>query len=56
MKNWAFKGGGVHETPIQREGLPKKRAWTVCRFKGGLARKRGVIFLWGGGGGGGGGG
>ena len=44
MKNWAFKGGGVHETPIQREGLPKKGAWTVCRFKGGL----------GGGGGGGG--
>ena len=66
MKNWAFKGGGVHETPIQREGLPKKRAWTVCRFKGGLARKRGVMFLragkegggvcFGGGGGGGGGG
>ena len=62
MKNWAFKGGGVHETPIQREGLPKKGAWTVCRFKGGLARKRGVMFLrawrvgWGGGGGGGGGG
>ena len=39
MKNWAFKGGGVHETPIQREGLPKKGAWTVCRFKGGLARE-----------------
>ena len=22
-------------------GLPKRGAWTVCRFKGGLARKRG---------------
>ena len=26
-------------------GLPKRGAWTVCRFKGGLARKRGVVFL-----------
>ena len=26
-------------------GLPKKVAWAVCRCKGGLAKKRGVVFL-----------
>ena len=25
--------------------MPKKGPWTVYRFKGGLARKRGVVFL-----------
>ena len=31
-------------------GCLKKEAWTVCRFQeGGLARKRGLVFLRGGG-------
>ena len=30
-------------------GLPKKvGAWTVCRFKGGLGKKEGMVFLRGG--------
>ena len=29
-------GGEVHEKPIYRRGLPKKGAWTVCRFKRGV--------------------
>ena len=40
----------VHEKPIQigGGGGGKEGAggpWTLCRFKGGLARKRGVVFL-----------
>ena len=34
-----------------RGGLPKRGAWKVCRFKGGLARKRGGVFEGRGGGG-----
>ena len=34
--------GGIHEKPIYRGRLPKRRAWTICRFKGGLARMTGV--------------
>ena len=35
-------GGGVHEKQIYRGELPKKgRTWTVSKFKGGLAEKRG---------------
>ena len=40
--------GGVHEKPIYREELPKKRGvtWIVGRFRGGgLTKKRGVVFL-----------
>ena len=39
--------GGSRKTNISR-GLPKNGGWTVCCFKGGLARKRGVVFLRGG--------
>ena len=40
-----MKAGGDNEKPIQKWELPKKGAWTVCRFKGSLARKRGLVFL-----------
>ena len=42
-------GGGGHEKPINRGELPKRGASTVCRFKGGLAKKREGVFLRGGG-------
>ena len=43
-----FLGGrGVLEKAIYRGELPKK-AWAACRFKGGLAKKMGVVFLRGG--------
>ena len=39
-----------HEKPIYSGGLPKKGAWTVCRFKGGSPRKtEGAVFETGGG-------
>ena len=39
---------GVHEKPIQRGIALKKGAWTVCRLKEGLGKKkRGSIFEWG---------
>ena len=39
-------GGGL-ENPIYMGNCLKRGAWTVCWFKGGggLARKRGVVFL-----------
>ena len=38
-----FAGGeGVHENQYIEENGLKRGAWTVCRFKGGLAKKRGV--------------
>ena len=46
--------GGVHKKPIEGGGggeggrLPKKGAWTVCRFKGGAWQEREVVFLRGG--------
>ena len=36
LKNPPFRGGGSRKFNIERE-LPKKGAWTVCRFKGGRA-------------------
>ena len=37
---------GGHEKVIYRGELPKKGAWTVCRFKGGgLAEKRAMDFM-----------
>ena len=43
------RGGRFTKNHIEEEGLAKgEGAWTVCRFKGGLARKKGVLF-WGGG-------
>ena len=44
-----MRGGGGHEKPINRGELPKRGAWTVRRFKGGLAKKREGVFLRGGG-------
>ena len=39
--------GGVTKNQY-RGGLPKKgETWTVCQFKGGLARKRGGECFWG---------
>ena len=47
LKNPNFSGG--HEKPIYRGGLSKKGgAWTVCRYKGGLGEKEGVVLLGGG--------
>ena len=52
MKNFNIFGvhgkipvlGGAYEKPICRGGLPEKEgAWTVFRFKAGLARKREVV-------------
>ena len=42
-----FLGSGGHEKPIYRGELSKKGVWTVCKFKGGLAKERGWCF-WGG--------
>ena len=37
---------GVTKKPIYRGGdCLKREAWTVSRFKGGLAKKRAVMFL-----------
>ena len=40
---------GVTKKPIYRGGggggCLKRKAWTVSRFKGSLAKKRGVMFL-----------
>ena len=37
----------VHKNPIYRRGgdCPKRGAWSVCIFKGGLGTKEGVVFL-----------
>ena len=37
-------GGGSQKNNIEEGGLPKRGAWTVWRFKRGLARKRGGVF------------
>ena len=42
LKNLIFRR--VYEKPIYRGELPKRGAWTVCRFKRSLAKKRGVVF------------
>ena len=42
-KNQSFRGGGGSQ---KNNILPKREVWTVCRFKGGLARKREVMFFW----------
>ena len=44
LKNSIFREG-IHEKPIYRGELSRKRwAWTVCRFKGGLMKKRVAVF------------
>ena len=49
LKDANFLAGGgrwaVTKNQCRGGGLPKKGAWTVCRFKGGLIRKKGVMFL-----------
>ena len=44
MKNQIFRG--VNEKPIYWDNCLKRRAWTVCRFRAALAKKRGegVLF------------
>ena len=37
-------GGGSSKTNIERGDCLKRGPWTVWRFKGGLARKRGGVF------------
>ena len=39
-KIW-FLGGGLTKNQYRGDELPKKGAWTVCRFKGGLGKKDG---------------
>ena len=40
-----FQGEGFTKTNIEMGDCLKRWAWTVFRFKGGLARKRGMVFL-----------
>ena len=35
-------GGGVTEKQYRGGNYLKRGAWTICRFKGGLARKKGA--------------
>ena len=56
MKNWNIFvahwkieflwGRGFTKKPIYSGELTKKGGWTFCRFKGTLARKRGVICIY----------
>ena len=50
MKNPIFRGLGSRKTNIEGERFPKRRAWTVCRFKGwgGLGKKEDGVLLKGG--------
>ena len=43
-KIWLSEGR-FHKKPIKRRDCVKRGAWTVCRFKGGLSRKRGWWLL-----------
>ena len=43
MKILSFSAASSQKTNIQ-EGLPKKGAGTVCRFKRGLDKKEWVVF------------
>ena len=47
LKNLIFSGGFIKKQYIGGNCL-KRRAWTVCKFKGGLLKKRGVMFSKGG--------
>ena len=47
LKNQIFFGG-QHGKPIQRGDYLKYGAWAVCRFKSGLGKKEGMVFLKGG--------
>ena len=37
--------GGFTKNQIEGGRLPQKGDWTVCRFKRGLGKKQGVVFL-----------
>ena len=50
MKN-LFLGRVSQKTNIKGE-LNKRGSWTICRFKGELGKKVGLVILMGGGGGG----
>ena len=39
-----FQRGDFLKKPIKRRDCVKRGTWTVCRFKGGLSRKRGGGF------------
>ena len=41
-------GGEFMKDRHRGGGLPKKGAWTIFQFKGGLGKKEGVVFLSGG--------
>ena len=43
LKNPIFRGGGG--VPIYWANCIKSWSWTVCRFKGGLGKKKGVMFF-----------
>ena len=42
---WTLSIPKMHEKPICRGNCLKRGAWTVCRFKGDLAKKRERVFL-----------
>ena len=44
LKNKIFRGGGGHENSIYSR-LPKRRAWTVYRFKRRLGKNDEMVFL-----------
>ena len=50
LKNPIFRWGFLKSQYIRGKCL-KSGPWTVCRFKGGVAKKRGWCFRWGGRGG-----
>ena len=41
-------GGDLAKNRYRGEDCLNTGAWTVCRFKGGLGKKKGVVFLTGG--------
>ena len=48
LKNPIFRVRWLNKKPIYRGTWPKKAVgepWTFCRFRGGLAKKRDVVFL-----------
>ena len=46
-KNPSFRlrGWGVYEKLIYKGDYLTERDWTVCRFRGGLSKKEGLVFL-----------
>ena len=46
-KIWFLGGGGGGGSQKIEGRMPIKGGWTVCRFKWGLGKKEGVVFLMG---------